>query len=119
MTRTTSLGKVTSVTSTGGLLDVVLLPVSKSDPLDDSTAELLVLGKLRKLLVAAASAPFMPRANDVVLFEDAYWDVKGCTQLKPATVPILYTLIVADSDLTAADVAALDLSDEEAALATA
>ena len=119
MTRTTSLGTVSSVTSTGGLLDAVLLPLKKSDPLDDSMTELLVLGKLRKLLVAAASAPFMPMVNDVVLFEGAYWNVVGNTQLKPATIPIIYTLILADSDLTAADITALNLTDEEAALAAA
>ena len=108
-------GAVSSPTvALGGLLDFVVLPVSKSDPLDDSLSEAFVQGRLRKLLVAAASAPGQPLPNDTVLYEGAYWQVHGCTPLKPADVPVIYTLIVEDTDLSAADIAALNLSAEEA-----
>lgn len=108
-------GAVSSPTVTvGGLLDLVILPVSKNDPLDDSLNEAFVQGRLRKLLVAAASAPAQPLSNDTVLFEGAYWQVHGCTPLKPADVPIIYTLIVEDTDLSAADIAALNLTADEA-----
>lgn len=117
LSRVVTLGKVTSVTSTGGLIDIVVLPIKKSDPLDDNLNELLTKGKLRKLLVAAASAPFQPESVDVILFDSKYWTVHGCTPLKPATVPILYTLIVEDTSLTTADIAALNLTADEAVAA--
>lgn len=107
-------GAVSSPTvALGGLLDLVVLPVSKSDPFDDSLSEAFVQGRLRKLLIAAASAPGQPLSNDTILFEGAYWQVHGSTPLKPADVPIIYTAIVEDTDLSAADIAALNLSAAE------
>lgn len=100
-----------------GTIDMVVLPVSKSDPLDDSLQEALVQGRLRKLLVAAASAPFPPVGGDVAQFDDAYWLVHGRTELNPGGVPLLYTLIVEDSDLSQLDIDALDLARLEAAVA--
>lgn len=111
-------GAVSSPTvALGGLLDFVVLPIKKTDLLDDSLAEAFVQGRLRKLLVAAASAPGQPFSNDTVLFEGGYWQVHGCTPLKPADVPIIYTLVVEDTDLSAGDIAALNLTAEEAAAA--
>lgn len=101
-----------------GTIDMVVLPVRRGEPLDDSLKEALVQGRLRKLLVAAASVPFVPVGGDVAVFDDSYWIVRGRTELNPdGLTPILYTLIVEDTDLSQADIDALDLAALEAAVA--
>lgn len=78
----------------------------------------LITGKLRFLLIAAASAVMEPAPNDVSFFDGGWWQVLGCTPLSPAGTPILYKVAVMQSSVTEEDAEIVDLlALEEAAAA--
>lgn len=92
---------VTEVTATlyspEGTFAGVVLP-AKRNPYtvssNDADIENLRAGKVRRLLLAASGAPFVPAPNDIFEFESAVWTVSGCTPLSPAGTPLVYTLEV-------------------------
>lgn len=112
-----ALGTTDITTKQSGTLDLVVLPLRKGEVLDDALLEAFVAGRLRKLLVAAASAPFRPAPLDVVLFDGQYWLVRGCTELNPAGTPLLYHVVVENTDLSQKDIDAMELTELEAAIA--
>lgn len=86
-----------------GTINAVVLPYTSGQiremvgggGADNTYVQDLVSGRIRKLLVAAESAPFEPEAgHEVVGFEGAAWEVLGSVPLSPAGTPILYTLAV-------------------------
>lgn len=93
---------VSSVTT--GPIDAVILPYNKGQMLedvgggvkaDDASSKYLVSGKVRKLLVAAATTPFVPKQGDLVTgLEDTTWTVIGSNPLAPDGVPIIFTLAI-------------------------
>lgn len=93
---------VSSVTT--GLMDAVILPYNKGQMLedagggvkaDDAYSRYLVSGKVRKLLVAASTVPFVPKQGDQVTgLEDTTWTVIGSNPLAPDGVPITFTLAI-------------------------
>lgn len=113
-----TLGTTEITSKQSGTLDLVVLPLRKGEVLDDGLLEAFVTGRLRKMLVAASSAPFRPAALDIVLFAGEYWMVRGCSELNPAgTTPLLYYVVVENTDLSQKDIDAMELTELEAAIA--
>lgn len=112
-----TLGTTTISSKESGTLDLVVLPLRRGELSDDGLLEAFVAGRLRKMLVAASSAPFRPAALDVVLFRGEYWLVRGCTELNPdGATPLLYYVVVENTDLSQADIDAMELTELEAAI---
>jgi hypothetical protein len=63
---------------------------------DNKVMKAFVQGRLRRLIIAASTAPFEPTNGDVVTgLESATWEVLGCNPLKPdGTTPLIYTVAV-------------------------
>jgi hypothetical protein len=97
-------GFTTAGADVTGTLDCVVLPYSGSTiraladgsvTADNNYLQDFTEGRLRKLLAAASSAPFEPKAGHVVSgFESSVWEVIGCTPLNPAGTPIIYTMAI-------------------------
>lgn len=90
-------GSVAGAFSAEGLFDGVVLPAKRSPfavSSDDAAVENLRASKVRRLLLAAASAPFVPQILDEFLLEGATWEVTGSTPLSPAGTPLIYTVEV-------------------------
>lgn len=102
-------GGVTISSVAVGNIDAAVLPMGKTDiqKLDTRLAEALIEGKLRKLIVAASTAPFEPAPLDNLYFEESYWIVRGNTPLNPAGTPVIYTIIVERGAISEAEVDAL------------
>jgi hypothetical protein len=97
-------------------IDMVVLPVSKSDNLDTQDERFLQdlhLGKLRKFLVASTGIGFVPLPKDVVLYANLFWEVMGVTTLSPAGTDVIHTLLVRKSMISEEDMAASDLDSLE------
>lgn len=85
-----------------GLIDCVVLPLSGGQireltggltNADEGYAKDLVHGSLRKLIIAAVTAPFAPQAGDTISgLEGVTWTVIGMNPLDPAGTPIIYTV---------------------------
>lgn len=101
-----------------GVLDLIKLPLRRGEVLDNGLLEAFVTGRLSKMLVAASSAPFCPTALDIVLFAGGYWLVRSCTELNPTgATPILYYIVVENTDLSQQDIEAMEITELEAAIA--
>lgn len=82
-----------------GEIDCVVLPHSAGEVRemgggDNTYMEDFIRGKLRKLLIAASTAPFEPEAGNVVTFESTTWELLGSIPLSPAGTPVIYTATV-------------------------
>lgn len=102
-------GGVTISSVAVGNIDAAVLPLGTGDiqKLDTRLTEAMVEGKLRKLLVAASSAPFEPAPLDNLYFDESYWIVRGNTPLNPAGTPVIYTIIVERAGISEEEVDAL------------
>jgi hypothetical protein len=63
---------------------------------DNKVMRAFVQGRLRRLIIAASTAPFEPSNGDTVTgLESSTWEVLGCNPLKPnGTTPLIYTVAV-------------------------
>lgn len=93
---------VTPVTTHNGTFTAVTLPAKKANALagfqtgfDAAYVEKLRLGKVRRVLAAAAGAPFAPQQGDEAEFDGVVWEVLGCTPLAPSGLDVIYQLEVA------------------------
>lgn len=84
-----------------GVFTCVVLPAKKANAIahfqvgfDNSYAENLRAGKVRRLLIAASGAPFAPQQGDTAEFDELAWEVLGCTPLAPAGVDVIYQVEV-------------------------
>lgn len=73
---------------------VVSLPASGGtvQAFDNKFKEDLKKGKIRFFYVAAKGLTFQPEGGDLILFEDALWDIGGGTPLNPGGTPVLFTV---------------------------
>lgn len=91
-----------------GPVDCVVLPARSSDiaaMASDRLTQALAAGKLRKLLVAASSVPFEPTVVDTITLEAYFWTILGVTPLSPIGLPLIYTLFIERSQISATDAA--------------
>ena len=63
---------------------------------DNRVMRAFVQGRLRRLIIAASTAPFEPTNGDTVTdLESSTWEVLGCNPLMPnGTTPLIYTVAV-------------------------
>ena len=96
-------GVVTVTDTQTTLATVVSLPASGNtvQAFDNKFKELLKQGKIRFFYAAAKGLAFEPDAGDYFEFDGKVWELAGSTPLNPAGLPVLYTLGVGGSNLTA------------------
>jgi hypothetical protein len=94
-----------SQTTTTGTIDCVVLTYTEKGvrllitgtiEADNRVMKAFVQGRLRRLIIAASTAPFEPTNGDVITgLESATWEVIGCNPLKPnGTTPLIYTVAI-------------------------
>ena len=91
--------------TTTGTIDCVILTYTEKGvrqlitgtiEADNKVMRAFVQGRLRRLIIAASTAPFEPTNGDTVTnLESATWEILGCNPLKPdGTTPLIYTVAV-------------------------
>jgi hypothetical protein len=94
-----------SQTTTTGTIDCVVLTYTEKGvrllitgtiEADNRVMKAFVQGRLRRVIIAASTAPFEPTNGDVITgLESATWEVIGCNPLKPnGTTPLIYTVAI-------------------------
>lgn len=91
--------------TTTGTIDCVILTYTEKGvrqlitgtiEADNRVMRAFIQGRLRRLIIAASTAPFEPSNGDTVTgLESSTWEVIGCNPLKPnGTTPLIYTVAV-------------------------
>lgn len=91
-------GTVAAGAPEAGTIDAVVLKIDSAfrQLFNEELRQEIIRGNVKKLLVAAASAPFRPQTNDTVeLAPGEVWRVVGMTPIDfDNTQPIIYTLAI-------------------------
>lgn len=72
---------------------VLTLGVTSRKWLEERLIESLVAGRLRKVVISAVGCPFVPLPNDILSFDNEWWQVIIVSTVSPAGTDIIYNII--------------------------